>query len=72
MEDVSSRLNGIVAARTLEIFVGEEFHPILSNWSMISDGSCSMSTQRIGMSKDLELRSSFGIHRFNGVEIVIY
>jgi len=72
MENVSSQLNGIVATRTLEIFVGEKSQPILSNWSVISDGSCSASTQQIGISKDLEPRSTFGIRGFNGVEIVIY
>ena len=72
MEDVSSQLDGIVATRTLKIFVGEESQLILSNWSVISDGSHSASTQQIGISKDLEPRSTFGIHRFNGVEIVVY
>jgi len=72
VEDVSSRLDGIVATRTFEVFVGEESQPILSNWSMISDGSCSTSTQQVRMTEDLEPRSSFGIRRFNGVEIVIY
>ena len=72
MEDVSSRLNGIVATRTFEVFVGKESQLIFSNWSMISDGSRSASTQRVRITEDLEPRSSFGIYRFNDVKVVIY
>ena len=72
MKDVFSWLDGIVAARTFEVFIGEESQPIFSNWSVISDGSRSVGIQQVRITKDLEPRSSFDICRFNDVEIVIY
>ena len=72
MEDVSSCLDGIVAAWTFEVFVGEEPQPIFSNWSVISDGSCGTSTQRVRVTEDLKPRSFFGICRFDDVVIVVH
>ena len=72
MKNVSSWFNRIIAVRAFEILIGKESQMIFSNWSMISDGPCSVSTKWVRMTEYLELRSFFSIHRFDDVEVVVY
>ena len=71
MKNVSPCFDWIVGVWTREIHSREEAQPIFTNGSVIGNGSNRTSTQRIGVTKSLKLRTSFSEVGFNDIKIVI-